>query len=60
MTQVKRITRQTRVTIERNDGRDLTLNEAQAEAQDAIGAGWVPVDYERVNYDRLTIILEAA
>ena len=60
MTQVKEIVRETRVTVERADGRDLSIGDAQAQAVDAIGAGWRAVDWRRLNYDRVEVVLREA
>ena len=44
------------VTVRRGDGAQLTVGQAQAAAAGTMtGTGWVLVDYDRENYDALTL-----
>jgi hypothetical protein len=53
-------TRTLKTVVIDSDGQDLLVSEAKREAIAVTGTGWVLVDWDRLNYDRVQVTLEEA
>lgn len=45
------------VTVQRDDGQDLTVAQAREAATSTLDANWTPRDFRRENYDRIVVTL---